>query len=245
MKKSTFILLCALWLPLLPWATAGADNKHVVELFTSQGCYSCPPAERLLGELIEDRSDIVALELHVDYWNDLVYGTAGKWTDPFSDSAHTQRQRRYKSRGLEGNNGVYTPQAVVNGRAGVVGSNRNALTKLLTAPVPDAASIMLAPVSAGSGAMRIRISGKTTAPADVWLYRFDVRNVTEVAAGENKGKTLVNHHVVREIRRLGDWQGRDQEYVLEDFTLNENQGCAVVVQRPDQGPVLGADLCSS
>lgn len=239
MKKTIFFLACV----YLPWGSAGADNKHVVELFTSQGCYSCPAADRLLGELIDKRSDIVALEFHVDYWDDLVYGSAGRWSDPFSDNAYTQRQRRYSSRGLQGNNGVYTPQAVVNGRAGAVGSNRLAIDGLLTGAAPDTARIML---ERETGVMRVRISGdKPTAPADVWFYRFDIREVTEVEAGENKGKTLVNHHVVRETRRLGDWRGQDQEYVVEKFAPARGQGCAVVVQRPEQGPILGADLCPS
>lgn len=239
MKKTILLLFCA----ALPWSTAGADNKHVVELFTSQGCYSCPPADRLLGEMIKYRHDIVALGFHVDYWNNLVYGGAGSWTDPFSDRAYTRRQRLYDSRGLEGNNGVYTPQAVVDGRTGLVGSNGTRLKQLLAAHAPDTARVML---ENGGGSLRIKVSGdKPTAPADVWLYRFDVKNVTQVTAGENNGKTLVNHHVVREIRRLGDWQGREQEYIVDDFMPDGEQGCAVVVQRPNQGPILGADLCPS
>lgn len=238
MRKTFFLLLCV----LVSWP-AFADNKHVVELFTSQGCYSCPAADRLLGELIEERSDIVALEFHVDYWDDLVYGTAGRWSDPFSDNAYTQRQRQYNGRGLEGNSGVYTPQAVVNGRTGVVGSKQHALDRLLAGMVPDTARISVRPEA---GVMRVRVDGdKPTETAGVWLYRFDVRKVTEVAAGENKGKTLVNHHVVREVRRIGDWQGRDMEYVVEDFAPGDGQGCAVVVQRPDLGSILGADLCPS
>lgn len=239
MRKTILLMLFA----AMSWTVAQADNRHVVELFTSQGCYSCPPADRLLGELIDERSDVVALGFHVDYWNDLVYGSAGKWTDPFSDRAYTDRQRRYDSRGLEGNNGVYTPQAVVNGQAGVVGSNRNALTQLLARPAPDEARIVL---EREAGAVRIRIAGgESPGPADVWLYRFGVREVTEVAAGENKGKTLVNHHVVRDVRRLGGWRGQETEFVVEDPAPGAGRGCAVVVQRAQQGPVLGADLCPS
>lgn len=239
MRKRAPILTLVLFLFA---AGVHAGDKHVVELFTSQGCYSCPPAERLLGKLIESRDDLVALEFHVDYWDDLVYGLAGRWPDPFSNSAYTKRQRNYKRRGLEGNNGVYTPQAVVNGRSAVVGSNRQALEQLLMSRAPQNASVVL---ERGPGSMRVAVSGETTGAAEVWLYRFDLRNVTKVDAGENKGKTLTNHHVVRTIHRLGDWEGETREYLVDDLELGDNQGCAVVIQRPDQGAVLGAELCPS
>lgn len=221
---------------------ARAGDKHVVELFTSQGCYSCPPADRLLGKLIESRDDIVALEFHVDYWDELVYGSAGRWPDPFSDRAYTKRQRRYESRGLEGNNGVYTPQAVVDGRAAVVGSQRGAIERLLERPAPAAASLAL---ERGPGSLRVAVSGRDAGVGDVWLYEFDRREVTRVEGGENKGKTLTNHHVVKAMRRLGAWRGGARVYVIDDLYLNEGESCAVVVQRPGQGEVLGAALCPS
>ena len=99
--------------PAIATAAAAEEVPTVVELFTSQGCYSCPPAEAFLGELAK-RSDVVALEFHVDYWDDLVYGSAGQWKDPFSDPAYTRRQQVY-ARGIPGGR-VYTPQIVVDGR---------------------------------------------------------------------------------------------------------------------------------
>lgn len=238
MKQTVSILTCVLL--VLAATAARAGDKHVVELFTSQGCYSCPPADRLLGKLIESRDDLVALEFHVDYWDDLVYGLAGRWPDPFSDRAYTERQRRYKNRGLDGNNGVYTPQVVVNGRSAAVGSNRNAIEQLLNSPPPKTASLT---VARDAGALRVALSGDAAGAAEVWLYRFDIRKVTRVEGGENKGKTLTNHHVVTNMRRLGPWKGGEREYVAEELYLNEDEGCAVVVQRPDQGEVLGAGLC--
>lgn len=238
MKQIALILTCVLL--VLSGAGARAGDRHVVELFTSQGCSSCPPADRLLGKLIESRDDIVALEFHVDYWDDLVYGLAGRWPDPFSDSAYTQRQRRYQSRGLAGRNGVYTPQVVVNGRSAAVGSNRQAIEQLLERRAPRDAHLSL---EHDSGSMRVALLGEETGAAEVWLYRFDVRNVTRVDGGENKGMILANHHVVRNMHRLGAWQGGVREYVIDDFGLDDDQGCAVVVQRPDLGEVLGAALC--
>jgi len=106
----------SLALTLLLSPVAG-NSGQLVELFTSQGCYSCPPADELLGELIEEQPDLVALEFHVDYWDDLHYGAAGVWKDPFSDAEYTLRQRRYNATDLVGKQGVYTPQMIVNGRA--------------------------------------------------------------------------------------------------------------------------------
>ena len=95
-------------------ATAGDRNGAVVvELFTSQGCYSCPPAEKFLGDLSEQKS-VIALEFHVDYWDDLVHGGDGKWKDPLSKPAYTQRQRIYNQR-IRGTGNVYTPLMVIDG----------------------------------------------------------------------------------------------------------------------------------
>lgn len=240
MRISAPVLLSA----LLVLAASGvrAGDAHVVELFTSQGCSSCPPADRLFGKLIGSRDDVVALAFHVDYWDELVHGLAGRWPDPFSDSAYTQRQYRYKARGLDGSNGVYTPQVVVNGRSAAVGSDKQAIEQLLTSPAPGAAGMTL---ERGAGSMRVTVSGEPGGDAEIWLYRFDVRNVTRIEGGENKGKTLTNHHVVREMRRLGDWQGGPREYVVDGLYLNEDENCAVVAQRPGQGEVLGAAYCRS
>jgi len=238
-RTLSFVTLALL---VLAAAAARAGDKHVVELFTSQGCYSCPPADRLLGKLVDARDDVIALEFHVDYWDDLVYGLAGRWEDPFSDGAYTRRQRRYKVRGLEGNNGVYTPQVVVDGRAAAVGSKRGAIEALLSRPAPAAAGVELRGTPAS---LHATVSGVRAGAAEVWLYRFDLRRVTRVGGGENKGKTLTNHHVVRQARRLGEWQGGEREYVVDDLYLNEDEGCAVVVQRRDQGEILGAASCRS
>lgn len=242
MKSTVSIISSVLLATLAVGAQAGGNDKHLVELFTSHGCSSCPPADRLLGELIGSRDDIVALEFHVDYWDDLVYGLAGSWKDPFSDPRYTQRQVRYEARGLAGNNGVYTPQAVVDGRTAVVGADERALVALLAGDPPNATAVRVKQHGAG---LRVAVSGNPAGPAEVWLYRFDVRAVTQIEAGENKGMTLTNHHIVRTMRRLGVWREPGQEYVVEDLALTDGQSCAVVVQRPDQGPVLAAGLCPS
>ena len=192
-----------------------AGEPTVVELFTSQSCYSCPPAETFLGELVE-REDLVALEFHVDYWDDLVYGSSGQWKDVFSDAAYTKRQRVYAGR-IPGSQ-VYTPQIVVDGVAQTVGSRRNSVLRLIesarAAPKPARVSVQ----PGASGGLTVTVdAGPEGSDAEVLLARYDVRHVTVIEAGENKGKTLTNHHVVREFRRLGEWNGEQWEVSIADL----------------------------
>ena len=227
----------------LACASARAGEPTVVELFTSQSCYSCPPAEVFLGELVE-REDLVALEFHVDYWDDLVYGSSGQWKDVFSDAAYTERQRVYAGR-IPGSQ-IYTPQVVVDGVAQTVGSRRSNVLRLIesarAAPKPARVSVL----PGASGGLTVTVdSGPEGSDAEVLLARYDVRHVTVIEAGENKGKTLTNHHVVREFRRLGKWKGERWAVSIADLHLAPNQGCAVIVQAPDQGAILGAAVCPS
>ncbi len=222
---------------------ARAGEPSVVELFTSQSCYSCPPAEAFLGDLVE-RADLVALEFHVDYWDDLVYGSHGRWKDVFSDAAYTERQRVYAGR-IPGSQ-VYTPQIVVDGVAQTVGSRRSSVLRLIesarAAPSPARVSVQ----AEAPGGFTVTVeAGPEGSDAEVLLARYDLRHVTVIEAGENKGKTLTNHHVVRELRRLGEWNGERWEASLADLHLGPNQGCAVIVQSRDQGAILGAAACPS
>jgi len=222
---------------------ARADNPTVVELFTSQSCYSCPPAERFLGHLAS-REGILALEFHVDYWDDLVYGSAGRWKDIFPAAAYTKRQRRYAARIR--NSGVYTPQVVVDGVVQTVGSRRGRVLDLIerSGAVEKPVRVSVRPGSGGG--FTIALESRTAGTAgSVLLARYDLRHVTAIEAGENKGKTLANHHVVREFRAVGRWDGKPVEIPLHGVRLGPNQGCAVIVQAPDQGAILGAATCPS
>ncbi len=226
-----------------PTAVAAPDSRlQVIELFTSQGCYSCPPADALLGEMINAGRGIIGLEFHVDYWDDLTYGRAGKWKDPFSDSRYTQRQRAYHAQHLSGRRGIYTPQAVINGRFAAVGTNRGAIDTALNAP--SSAPIVNVTVRSGTEpGFSIVLDGDATQAAAVWLLIFDRHRVTEVPNGENHGKTLRNFNVVREMRRIGDWPGGSTTLSIDEPAVGERQGCAVLVQDEHQGPILGASLC--
>ncbi len=180
----------------------------LVELFTSEGCSSCPPADRLLARLASSSPlpgvEIVPLAFHVDYWNRL------GWADPFSSAAFTARQDEY-ARSLPGS-GVYTPQMVVNGRLQFVGSDERAARSALAAAAKDATAAVLLgalDVRKGSASLRVSVSGATRG-AEVFLAISEDRVATDVPRGENAGRRLEHSYVVRDLRRIGqaDANGR-------------------------------------
>ena len=231
------------------------SGPAVVELFTSQGCYSCPPAEKLLGKLIKDNPDLIALEFHVDYWDSLVYGRHGSHKDPFSDKENTYRQQLYNRADLEGQRGVYTPQMVINGRYAAVGSRGTIIRKgidVLDRPQVGL-SVMHDPVAntdAGETGLRIELTGDYAGVPDsahVWIAVFDIEKTTEIATGENHDKTLTSHHIVRQFNQLTPDDGiaslvaTDNTLQLNhQLALKEGQGCAVLFQEVSPGPVYGA-----
>lgn len=221
---------------------AGSTSPTVVELFTSQGCYSCPPAEAFLGELAA-KDGVLPLEFHVDYWDKLVYGAAGRWKDPFSSPAATQRQQRY-NQSLRGSTRVYTPQMIVGGQSEMVGTHRReVLSSISKASQDKGPKIDILIEHKGEGGFTVSLDGAAAEPSAVWFLRFIKAKTTEVLAGENKGKTLTSHNIVTELRRLGDWKGQMTTLELSDVALDDNQGCAVIVQSESLGPILGAAVC--
>lgn len=233
------VLLLATLAGPRPAAAQDADRPVVVELFTSQSCYSCPPAEAYLGELAA-RPDVVALEWHVDYWNDLWYGFAGRWADPFSDPAFTERQRRYNLE-IRQIAQVYTPQMVIDGQWEAVGSRAAAVEALLATARGDAGTAQVAIAPAAGGGLTVQVDGPPPGPAAVWMVRFRPREVTDVERGENHGKTLTNHHIVTHLQRLGDWTGGAATFSAARD--GDGEGCAVLVQEEGPGPVLAAAYC--
>ena len=225
-----------------PALADSAKSPTVVELFTSQGCYSCPPAERFLGELAS-RPDIVALEFHVDYWDELVYGSAGKWKDVFSSRAYTLRQYRYNKQ-IRRRGNVYTPQMVIGGRLEAVGSRRGAVRAALRKARADRSPMVGVEVSGGSSsAMTVTVDGKANDKASIWLVTFLLEATTRVKAGENKGKSLKSHNIVTKLRKIGAWSGDRETIELDDVKLADGEGCAVLVQKGQAGPILGAAYC--
>ena len=224
-------------------APAGsAGGPAVVELFTSQSCYSCPPAEAFLGDLAR-RDGVIALEFHVDYWDDLVYGRAGKWKDVFSSPEYTRRQQGYNLN-IRGRGQVYTPQMIIDGRAEAVGTRRGDVTWKIESVFRDNRPRLTVTVSAHpGGGLGVTVDGPVAETAAIWLVRFDRANTTKVRAGENKGKLLTNHHVVTGLRQIGDWRGEKASLDVPDLGLRADEGCAILVQRDRQGPILGAAAC--
>ena len=215
----------------------------VVELFTSQGCYSCPPAEAFLGELATTREDVLPLEFHVDYWDELVYGAAGKWKDVHSSPEHTKRQRQYNQGDIAGRQGVYTPQIIVQGLYATVGSSKGAVLRSITR-IQDAGRPKLSLKSTlSNGVLEVDIVGESKQSAAVWLVFYYRKQTTQVTSGENNGKTLTSHNVVTQVRRIGDWSGDTTRLRVEGIQLNENQSCALLVQGEALGEIFGAQTC--
>lgn len=208
-------------------AAAPAPGTPVVmELFTSQGCSSCPPADRLLGELAREPG-VIALAWHVDYWNSL------GWSDPFATKLATDRQRAYADRlGEE----VYTPALVIDGARIVVGSDRDAIRAAVRAAPPPAVPVSI--VADGDGfAVQIGAAGVQTM-AVVALY--DPERMTDVSRGENGGRQLREYHIVRGAMPLGIWDGAARRIALPK--LPPGRGAAVLVQAADLRVLGAADM---
>ncbi len=226
-------------------AVAG-EMPVVVELYTSQSCYSCPPAEAYLADIAEQEG-ILALEFHVDYWNSLFYGFSGRWEDPYSKAEYTQRQRTYNV-AIRRSGQVYTPQTIVNGRHELVGSHTDKISNLIKHQAGDPRPrIGVDIVRMGNDALEVRLGGEAVqtdaAETEVWLVRFLKRKTTQVSSGENKGKTLVSAHVVTEVKPIGTWRGSATTLSVGGFALADDEDCAVLIQTAELGPILGAGRC--
>jgi hypothetical protein len=209
-----------------------SDMPVVVELFTSQGCSSCPPADSLLGRLA-DRHDILPLAFHVNYWDYI------GWKDPFASNIATERQYSYGH--ALGLNMVYTPQMVVGGTHDAVGSDENAVAHAIEMDA-SRPKLKLTVVRDASGAYRVEIPAGTAGPtATVWLALFDHAHKTPVARGENSGSTLTEYNIVREWRKIGDWTGKAEQIALNlTPESDEYDACAVLVQEGGYGEIRGA-----
>jgi hypothetical protein len=206
-----------------------ADVAHpvVVELFQSQGCSSCPPANANVSAL-SGRPDVVALSFQVTYWDNL------GWKDTFAAPAYTARQWDY-AHGL-GHEDVFTPQVVVNGRRDGVGVDPAELRALLIAGDRGVSGPV---VSIGGGSVAIS-AGPARKAADVWLVRYDPRIVrVSIKRGENAGRVLPHRNVVRELTRIGHWSGPAERLPIP-APADPALRTAVLVQSPDGGPILAA-----
>ena len=211
---------------LAPVAASAADRPVVVELFTSQGCSSCPPANAYLNELARDRGDVLALAFHVTYWDRL------GWKDPFSMQAATERQDRY---GHKFGDGSYTPEIVIDGASSHVGSRRDEVGPAIDAAKRQSRTATNVSITRESGKLTIEV-GEGSGSGKVLLVGFDHAHETAIRRGENGGRTLRESNVVRSVREIADWRGKAL-HVGETFP--EGEDAAVIVQAPD-GRIVGA-----
>jgi hypothetical protein len=223
-------LAAAVWAarPREPHSPGGGNNRlAVVELFQSQGCSDCPPAQENLNQLA-DRANVLALSYGVTYWDYL------GWRDSFASPQFTQRQRDYSDR----NNGagVATPQYWINGRQTVLGANPGRVAQLIAqGGPPDGPDLSLSGSSLHVGAGEAPSSG-----ADIWLVRYDPRTIpVAIRAGENGGRTIPHRDIVRQLVRIGRWAGSPINVTLPSPAA-QGLKSAVLVQAGRGGPILSA-----
>lgn len=211
-----------------PHRAADANPALVVELYQSQGCSSCPPAIANVNA-IADRPDVLALTFAVTYWDRL------GWKDTFGDPAFTDRQRRYAV--AAGRPGVFTPQVIVNGRTSIVGGRRAELDAALAATPRLAGGPA---ITANGYDVTIAAGIRPARPATVWLVRYDPRTLrVAIGRGENGGRKIDHRNVVRQLIRLGGWNGSATRFSLGRAVPKGLAG-AILVQDGANGPILAA-----
>ncbi|MEP6926991.1 MAG: DUF1223 domain-containing protein [Ginsengibacter sp.] len=207
---------------------AGNKNVAVLELFTSQGCSSCPPADRLLGTYTS-KENVIVLSFHVDYWNRL------GWKDPFSSKAFTERQYNYAS---AMNAGVYTPQLVINGQSEMVGSDANKISatiKKVFAQEPEA-ELSIKAVTPQNGKVNISFltSGNTTNTV-LNIAVVEKKTTTEIKAGENGGATLTNYNVVRNFNTISQVNKGEGTLAIDVPNNGDTKNMSVVLFLQEKG----------
>jgi hypothetical protein len=257
-KFSRFLAtLAVVAAPALPaQADEVVSRPIVVELFTSQGCSSCPPADALLGRLSQSK-DVVALTFPITYWDML------GWKDTLGSEANTRRQKAYARTMRHG--GVYTPQMIIDGVNDVVGSRENAVRAALEARRSFIASVQARelrqamaarqtlldiPVTMSATPREVHVvvgaaRDRADHDATIWMMRVLSQATVKIAAGENEGRTMTYHNVVRDLRAVGMWKG---EPITLDLPRGDSQvahdGVAIVVQQSGYGRIIGAGLLS-
>ena len=239
-RWSGALSLCAVVAVIRP--ASATDPRAVVELFTSQGCSSCPPADKLMGELSKDDPSIITLSMPIDYWDYL------GWKDTLADSRFSARQKAYSH--MRGDRDVYTPQAVINGSAHVIGSDRAGIESAID-ETEKTGGVMSVPVTMSVTGKQINVSvaasrgGPTTMHGEVWICSISKAVPIAIGRGENRGQEITYHNVVRNLLKVGDWNGSPNSWTvpLENISRDGVDAAAVYVQdgnRDKPGPMLGA-----
>lgn len=229
-------------------ASASAEPRAVIELFTSQGCSSCPAADKVLGELSADPS-LVTMSLAVDYWDYL------GWKDTLALHGHSTRERAYAE--ARGDREVYTPQVVVNGLVPVLGSDKAAIEHAIAQTRQSAKPLTLPvtlTVADGKVSVNVPAAKDEQGSAEIWLCPVTSKAHVAIARGENRGHTLTYTNVVRRWVKLGVWTGKAETFSLPlaslpdaEFSLQDIDRIAVVVQSgvaAKPGAMLGAAMAN-
>jgi hypothetical protein len=198
-RWSSALGVCAIVAIIRP---AHADPRAVVELFTSQGCSSCPPADKIIGELAKD-PNVIALSMPIEYWDYL------GWKDTLADSRFSARQKAYSQ--MRGDRDVYTPQMIVNGSANVIGSDRAAIDSAIQ-NTQKASGVMSVPVTMTMSGKQINVSvaaskAPGTSHGEVWICSVSKAVPISIGRGENRGRDITYYNVVRNVLKVGDWNG--------------------------------------
>ncbi|WP_334128424.1 DUF1223 domain-containing protein [Sneathiella sp.] len=236
LRVRQFVFNAAIALFILTGANeAASESAHqpqmVVELFTSQGCSSCPPADKFLGELVRN-TDILGLSFSVTYWDYI------GWKDVFASEANDARQDAYRDH-LRSRY-VYTPQMVIGGVKHVVGSDRSSAEALIKKLSGQMTRLPLEWSFDGDQLNIVLPDG--SGDATLWLFDLDHEENIDIRRGENKGRVVTYHNIVRKIRSLGQWDGKEKIIRLDlaDIRAQGREGCALVVQQRGYGPILAA-----
>lgn len=217
-------------------ASSASDREPVlVELFTSQGCSSCPPADRLAEQLARE-GGVVVISRPVTYWDRL------GWKDTLAREENTRLQRAYAVRGLAGDNGVYTPQMVVDGRRGTVGSDEAVVRRMIRQEAAAPASIAVRKLE--DGTLAVGVAGKAPSPAILRLLALKRHVTVRIAAGENGNRAIGYTNVVVADRKLSDWSGGKMGLHLTARQLSDQDAdaYALILRIGESGPVLAARM---
>ncbi len=220
----------ALAAPVIVWAQS---QPVVVELYTSQGCSSCPPADALLADLA-NRPDVIALALHVDYWDYI------GWADGFADPAFTLRQKGYAK--AAGHRTIYTPQMIIGGRDHLVGAKPMELSDLISAHARQPVTVRLAARRDGSKlVVTAERNGAAQLPTNMVLQvvRFDPMRSVEIRSGENAGKTISYANIVTSWSQVAKWDGQNPLRAAIDVG-GKASPMAIILQAAGNGPIVAA-----
>jgi len=243
-RSRVLFSLIATGLVSLALPSAKADPRAVIELFTSQGCSSCPAADQLLAELQADPS-VIPLSLPIDYWDYL------GWKDTLALPGHTKRQKAYSH--VRGDREIYTPQVVVNGIAQAIGSDQAAIASAVAQSrnYPSTLSVPLE-VNVADDHVSVRLPARQRAEAEageVWICPLSASVSVGIVRGENRGRTLTYTNVVRRWVKLGSWNGKSEDFTIPIDVIKSDgvDAFAVILQSGSfekPGAIMGASLTS-